>query len=176
MADNKLYDLLNVSRGASDSDIRKQYRKLAKEYHPDKNPEAGDKFKEISFAYDILSDPRKREIYDRLGLKGLQEGGGDSSGGFGFGDDIFSSLFGGGGGGMPFGLFGGLGGMRGGRRGPRKGESTVHKLKVTLEELYNGKTSKLQLSKNVICIECQGLGGRAGALQPCRTCNGRGIK
>ncbi|KAB7497939.1 DnaJ-like protein subfamily A member 2 [Armadillidium nasatum] len=174
MADNKLYDLLGVPRTASDSEIKRQYRKLAKEYHPDKNPAAGDKFKEISFAYEILSDPKKRDIYDKFGLKGLQEGGGD--GGFGnFGEDIFSTFFGGGA--SPFGgLFGGFGGMRGGRRGPRKGDSTVHRLKVSLEDLYNGKTSKLQLSKNVICTECQGVGGRAGALQTCHTCNGRGIK
>lgn len=76
------------------------YRKLAKEFHPDKNPEAGDKFKEISFAYEVLSDPKKRQIYDKHGLKGVQEGGG--SDGF-HADDIFSQLFGGGGGG----LFGG---------------------------------------------------------------------
>ncbi|XP_064094035.1 dnaJ homolog subfamily A member 2-like isoform X1 [Macrobrachium nipponense] len=175
MADNKLYEALGVSRGASDSEIRRNYRKLAKEYHPDKNPAAGDKFKEISFAYEVLTDPQKREIYDRHGLKGLQEGG-DS--GFGFGpEDLFGNFFGGGGG--PFGgLFGGFGGggMRGQRRGPRKGENTIHRLKVTLEDLYNGKISKLQLSRNTVCTACGGKGGPAGALQPCRTCNGRGIK
>ncbi|KAK7084491.1 DnaJ subfamily A member 2 [Halocaridina rubra] len=175
MADTKLYDVLGVSRTASDSEIRRNYRKLAKECHPDKNPAAGDKFKEISFAHEVLTDPQKREIYDRYGLKGLQEGG-DSSSGFGP-EDIFSHFFGGGGG--PFGgLFGGFGGggMRGGRRGPRKGDNAIHRLKVSLEDLYNGKVSKLQLSRNTICTACGGEGGPPGALQPCRTCNGRGIK
>ncbi|KAK3858540.1 hypothetical protein Pcinc_035278 [Petrolisthes cinctipes] len=170
MADNKLYDILGVSRGAPDTEIRKNYRKLAKEYHPDKNPVAGDKFKEISFAYEVLTDPQKREIYDRHGLKGVQEG--DSGPGA---EDIFSHFFGGGG---PFGgLFGGFGGARHGpRRGPRRGENTIHRLKVSLEDMYNGKVSKLQLSKNAICTACGGEGGPPGALQTCRTCSGRGVK
>nr|CAD7201752.1 unnamed protein product [Timema douglasi] len=128
------------------------YRKLAKEFHPDKNPEAGDKFKEISFAYEALSDPKKRTQYDKYGIKALQEGGHD---GMGFGsDDIFSQLFGG------SGLFGmGMGGMGGGMRSRRqRGEDTVHPLKVTLEDLYNGKTAKLHLSKNVLCAACNGVG------------------
>ncbi|XP_013777769.1 dnaJ homolog subfamily A member 2-like [Limulus polyphemus] len=163
MADTKLYDLLGVSRNASDLEIKKAYRKLAKEFHPDKNPEKGEKFKEISYAYEVLSDQKKREIYDRHGIKGLQEGGTD--GGFAS-EDIFSHLFGGG-------LFGGMG--RGsGRR--KISEDTVHPLKVSLENLYNGKTAKLQLNRNVICKTCDGYGGKPGALQSCQTCNGRGIK
>lgn len=94
------------------------YRKLAKEYHPDKNPEAGDKFKEISFAYDVLSDPKKKSLYDKYGLKALQEGGHDGPS-FGH-DDLFSHL-------MRGGLFGGLGG--GMRSSSRRGEDTVHTLK-----------------------------------------------
>jgi len=129
-------------------------------------------FKEISFAYEILSDPKKRDIYDRYGMKGLQEGGGHE--GFGA-EDLFSNLFGGGGnlfGGMP-----GFGGFSGGRmRRQMRGEDTVHPLKyvhlnnyllilwflyacfcrVSLEDLYNGKTSKLQLSRNIICKACEG--------------------
>lgn len=105
--------------GISLSHHLQAYRKLAKEFHPDKNPEAGEKFKEISFAYEVLSDPKKREIYDRHGLKGLQEGV-HEHGGFGA-DDILSHFFGGG-------LFGGMGG--GGRRKARqRGEDTVHPLK-----------------------------------------------
>ncbi|XP_023016429.1 dnaJ homolog subfamily A member 2 [Leptinotarsa decemlineata] len=167
MADNKLYDILGVSRTASDNEIKKQYRKLAKEFHPDKNPEAGDKFKEISYAYEILSDSRKRSTYDRVGLKGLQEGAheGHSS------DDLLSHIFGG----NLFGGFGGFGGA-GMHRRPHRGDDTVHPLKVTLEDMYSGKTSKLQLSKNVICSACSGKGSKSGHTEKCRTCDGCGLK
>jgi len=189
MADNKLYEILGVSRNASDTEIKKSYRKLAKELHPDKNPDAGDKFKEVSYAYEVLSNPEKRAMYDRVGLQGLREGGqgGDMP-------DIFEHLFGGGGGGMggmggffgmPFGGMGGMGGMGmgggmggrgGGRRRPAKGEDTLHPLKVSLEDLFNGKTSKLQMRKNVICKKCSGQGGKSGAVVSCKTCSGRGVK
>ncbi|KAJ9592232.1 hypothetical protein L9F63_001233, partial [Diploptera punctata] len=143
------------------------YRKLAKEFHPDKNPEAGDKFKEISFAYEVLSDSKKRAIYDKYGLKGMQEGGHD---GPAFApDDLFSHLFGGG-------LFGmGMGGGMRARR-PHRGEDTVHPLKVSLEDLYNGKTAKLQLSKNVICSVCEGRKNRSLPSSSCRSCRGCGVK
>ncbi|XP_060066217.1 dnaJ homolog subfamily A member 2-like [Ylistrum balloti] len=172
MAETTLYEVLGVSKTASDGEIKKSYYKLAKEFHPDKNPQAEDKFKEISFAYEVLSNPEKRETYDRFGLQGLKEGGG-AGGGPGFSDmfgDLFGGMFGG-----PFGGMGGMGGM-GGRRGRRKGEDTLHPLRVTLEDLYNGKTSKLQLSKTVICTKCNGSGGKEGAMHRCRTCNGRGVK
>lgn len=162
MADNKLYDILGVSRSSSDSEIKRNYHKLAKEFHPDKNPAAGDKFKEISYAYEVLSDSKKRQIYDKYGLKGLQEGG--QGGGFPP-DDLFGHFFGD--------IFG-MGGGRG--RGPTRGENTMHPLNVTLEDLYMGKTTKLQLSKNVICGLCKGIGGKAGAVVSCKDCHGQGIK
>lgn len=162
MADTKLYDLLGVNPNATETEIKKAYRKLAKEYHPDKNPTEGEKFKEISFAYEVLSDSRKREIYDRQGIKGIQ-GGADAGMAS---EDLFSQLFGGG-------LFGM--GMEGSRR-RKRGEDTVYPLKVTLEDLYNGKTSKLNLNKTVICKTCDGLGGRPGAINRCTACQGRGIK
>ncbi|VVD05832.1 dnaJ homolog subfamily A member 2-like [Leptidea sinapis] len=160
MADSKLYEILGVSRTASDSEIKRNYHKLAKEYHPDKNPAAGDRFKEISYAYEILSDPKKRQTYDKYGLKGLQEGG---QGGCPP-DDLFGKFF-------------DIFGMGGGRpRGRARGEDTIHRLDVSLEDLYLGKTTKLQLSKNVICSHCNGVGGKLGAVVPCRDCQGRGIK
>uniref|UniRef100_A0A8C9W0L2 DnaJ heat shock protein family (Hsp40) member A2 n=1 Tax=Scleropages formosus TaxID=113540 RepID=A0A8C9W0L2_SCLFO len=135
VADTKLYDILGVSPSASENELKKAYRKLAKEYHPDKNPNAGDKFKEISFAYEVLTNPEKKDLYDRYGEQGLREGGG---GGPGM-DDIFSHIFGGG-------LFGFMGGQSRSRNsGRRRGEDMVHPLKVSLEDLYNGKTTKLQL-------------------------------
>lgn len=145
-----------------------QYRKLAKEFHPDKNPEAGDKFKEISYAYEVLSNPEKREIYDKYGLKGMQEG---AQNGCAYApDEIFSQIFGGG-------LFGGFGGMGGGmRRQKMRGEDTVHPLKVSLEDMYNGKTVKLQLSKNVLCSTCSGKGSKSGKVESCTSCNGCGFK
>lgn len=114
----------------------------------------------------MLSDPKKRQTYDRHGLKGMQERGHDGMSG----DNLFSHLFGGG-------LFGGFGSPFGGQHRRRhKGEDTVHHLKVTLEDLYNGKTSKLQLSKNVICSSCNGKGGRSENFEQCPGCNGRGFK
>ncbi|XP_041125100.1 dnaJ homolog subfamily A member 2 [Polyodon spathula] len=165
VADTKLYDILGVSPTATENELKKAYRKLAKEYHPDKNPNAGDKFKEISFAYEVLSNQEKRELYDRCGEQGLREGGG---GGAGM-DDIFSHIFGGG-------LFGFMGGQSRNRNGRRRGEDMVHPLKVSLEDLYNGKATKLQLSKSVLCASCNGQGGKSGAVQKCAACRGRGMR
>ncbi|KAG0336206.1 hypothetical protein BG004_008156, partial [Podila humilis] len=152
--ETKYYDTLGVSPDATDSEIKKAYRKLAMQYHPDKNPDAGDKFKEISHAYETLSDPEAREMYDRYG-----EDGPGGAGGFGFGggmsqEEMFAHLFGGFGGPMGGGGPPGMGGM-GGRR-PAKGEDISHNLNVTLEDLYNGKTTKLSLEKNVVCGLCTG--------------------
>lgn len=168
--DNKLYDTLGVSRDASESDIRKNYRKLAMQYHPDKNPnnpDAAAKFQEISHAYEVLTDPEKREVYNQYGEEGLKEGG---AGGFSA-EDIFSQFFGGG-------FFTGGGGpRRGGGRQQRKGEDLQHPLKVTLEDLYKGKTTKLSLQKSVLCVDCGGKGSKnPGAVKRCEGCRGQGIK
>ncbi|EEB05422.1 DNAJ domain-containing protein Mas5 [Schizosaccharomyces japonicus yFS275] len=159
--DTKLYDTLGVSPSATPSELKKAYRKLALKYHPDKNPNAGDKFKEISRAYEILSDEDKRSVYDRFGEEGLQGGG--AEGGMSA-DDLFASFFGGG-------MFGG-----GAPRGPRRGKDLLHPLKVSLEDLYRGKTSKLALQKRVICPKCEGRGGKEGAVRKCASCNGSGVK
>ncbi|KAI0075817.1 DnaJ-domain-containing protein [Panus rudis PR-1116 ss-1] len=161
--ETKYYDLLEVSPDASESELKKAYRKKALRLHPDKggDPEL---FKEVTHAYEVLSDPEKRSLYDARGEAGLSE-----SGGMGGMDpqDLFSQLFGGGGG-----FFGG-----GGRSSaPRKTKDLVHRVHVTLEDLYKGKTSKLALTRNVICPKCNGKGGKEGAVRECGSCQGRGIK
>jgi len=164
--ETKFYDVLGVSPSADENALKKAYRKLAMKYHPDKNPECGDKFKEISMAYEVLSNPEKRALYDREGEQGIKEGG---SGGCSGRNpmDIFDMFFGGGMG-SPFG---------GGRsRGPRRTKNLVHQLSVSLEDMYNGSTRKLALQKNVICDGCEGVGGKAGAVQKCPNCRGTGMQ
>ena len=152
---------------SSSLNISPHLRKLAMKYHPDKNPEAGDKFKEISMAYEVLSNPEKRKLYDQAGEQGIKEGG--SGGGGGMNPmDIFDMFFGGGGGGDPFG--------RGRQRGPRRTKNLVHQLSVSLEDMYNGTVRKLALQKNVICDGCEGIGGKPGAVQKCPNCRGTGMQ
>ena len=138
----------------------------------DKNahsPEAAEKFKEISHAYEVLQDSQKRQIYDQYGEEGLEQGGG---GGGMAAEDLFAQFFGGGGGG-PFGsMFGG--GMR--EQGPKKARTIHHVHKVSLEDIYRGKVSKLALQKSVICPACDGRGGKEGAVKTCNGCNGAGMK
>lgn len=169
--DTKLYDILGVPDSASESQLKSAYKKGALKYHPDKNadnPEAADKFKELSHAYEILSDPDKRSVYDQLGEEGLEGGG--AGGGMGA-EDLFAQFFGGGGG--PFGgMFGG--GMR--DTGPKKARTIHHVHKVNLEDIYRGKVSKLALQKSVICSGCEGRGGKEGAVKSCTGCNGSGMK
>lgn len=137
-------------------------------YHPDKNPNAGERFKEISHAYEVLSDDQKRNIYDNYGEEGLS---GEGAGmGAGSAEELFAQFFGGGLGG---GMFGNGGGAP---RGPRKGRDLVHALKVTLEDLYKGKVSKLALQKTVLCAKCKGKGGKEGSIKTCKGCNGTGQK
>lgn len=137
------------------------YRKLAKEFHPDKNPEAGDKFKEISFAYEVLSDPEKRATYDRFGLKGIQDGSDAAS------DDIFGRMFGG--------FFGGMG--MGGHSASRRPSAEVIQKPVTLEDLYNGNVPiPVEVKRVTICKGCEGRGGKEGAAKKCAACNGNGVK
>jgi len=162
--DTKYYDLLGVSSTASEAELKTAYRKLALKYHPDKNPDAGDKFKDISHAYEVLSNGDKRAAYDRYGEEGLNgEGPGMNA------EDLFSQFFGGGffGGGHP--------GMGGGRpRGPRRGEDVVFNLQVSLEELYKGKTAKIAIQRNILCAKCNGKGGKE--VKKCGGCNGSGVK
>mmetsp|Transcript_12138 Transcript_12138/g.10975 ORF Transcript_12138/g.10975 Transcript_12138/m.10975 type:complete len:434 (-) Transcript_12138:132-1433(-) len=155
------YKLLGVPKTAEESEIKKAYKKLALKYHPDKGGDV-EKFKEISAAVEVLTDPEKRKIYDQYGKEGLdgQVGGEGHSA-----EDIFSMFFGG----------GGRGGGSG-RRGPQKGEDIVHSVKASLEDLYNGKTVRLAISRNKPCPDCEGRGGKDGAEKTCSDCNGRGVK
>ncbi|XP_051917242.1 dnaJ homolog subfamily A member 4 [Hippocampus zosterae] len=151
------YDLLGVGSKASADEIKKAYRKLALKYHPDKNPNEGEKFKLISQAYDVLSDPKKRDLYDQGGEQAIKEGG---MGGGSSPMDIFNMFFGGG----------------GRMQRERRGKNIVHQLSVTLEDMYNGSTRKLALQKNVICEKCEGYGGKKGTLEKCSGCKGRGVQ
>lgn len=161
------YEILGVAKDAPVNDIKKAYKKLAIKYHPDKNPDAGDKFKEIARAYEVLSDEEKRRIYDQYGEEGLQGGGG---GGFHSAQDIFNSFFG-------FGDMFGRGGGGGGRRGPRKGQDFVHPLQVSLEDLYNGTTRKIMITRKKKCVDCNGLGGtNKDAVKKCPVCKGSGVQ
>jgi len=172
----KLYEVLGVEKDADQKTIKKAYRKLCLKHHPDKG---GDEqvFKEVNAAYEILSDEKKREIYDEHGLEGVEQEGGPG-GGPGGADDLFSMFFGGG---------------RGRSAGPRKGPSLQHPLKVSLNDLYNGKTVKLAINRKVIvgesstCDTCRGQGvvmevrqigpGMLTQMQrPCSDCNGKGYK
>lgn len=157
------YDILGVKPNCTIEELKKAYRKLALKYHPDKNPNEGERFKQISQAYEVLSNPEKRAIYDRGGEQALKEGGG--GGGFASNPmDIFDMFF--------RGAFGGS------RRGPgeRKCKDVVHQLSVTLEDLYKGTTRKLAIEKNVICEKCEGRGGNKGAVEKCAACGGTGMQ
>ncbi|KAI9321074.1 hypothetical protein BX666DRAFT_1852575 [Dichotomocladium elegans] len=161
------YEILGVEATASDGEIRK-----AMKYHPDKNPDEGDRFKEISHAYEVLSDPDRRAEYDQFGEEGAR--GGYGGGGMSA-DDLFEQMFGGAffsGGGGAYGF--GSSGSRSSRQ--RKGESMKYPLRVSLEDLYLGKRTKMALEKNVICGTCKGRGGKTGAMRKCNKCEGRGFQ
>ncbi|RDX58433.1 Chaperone protein dnaJ A6, partial [Mucuna pruriens] len=163
---SKYYDILGVSKNASEDEIKKAYRKAAMKNHPDKGGDP-EKFKELGQAYEVLSDPEKKDKYDQYGEDALKEGMGGGGGSFHNPFDIFESFFGGA-------SFGGGGSSRGRRQ--KHGEDVVHSLKVSLEDVYNGTTKKLSLSRNVLCPKCKGKGSKSGTAGRCYGCQGTGMK
>ena len=179
MAKRDYYEVLGVDKNASANDIKKAYRKLAIQYHPDKNPgdkEAEEKFKEAAEAYGVLSDPDKKARYDQFGFEGVSGAGGSGFGGAGMDiNDIFSmfgDIFGGRGG---FGGFGGFGSGGGSSRPAKfRGSDQRVKVKLTLQEIANGVTKKFKLKKYVPCTHCNGSGAENGAVETCPECKGTG--
>lgn len=171
------YEVLGVSKGASEDELKKAYRKVAKQYHPDLHPgdkEAEAKFKEANEAYEVLSDPQKRQQYDQFGHAAFEQGagGGSGFGGFGgFGDfgDIFDSFFGGG--------FGGGGFSSGSarRNGPQRGRDIQKSVKISFKESVFGIEKEISITKNDKCTSCNGSGAKAGTSpETCQTCHGSG--
>ena len=186
MAKKDYYEVLGVNKSATDEELKKAYRKLAKKYHPDANPdnkkEAEAKFKEINEAYETLSDPQKRRMYDQFGPDGPQGFGGGAGGPFGggyysytssgfdgfsdFGDlgDIFSSFFG-----------GSARTSRQQARGPKKGADLNLNLEITFEEAFLGVEKEIVITRPETCDVCHGTGARPGTtVTKCPTCNGTG--
>lgn len=177
MAKRDYYEILGVTKSSTADEIKKSYRKIALQFHPDRNPgnkEAEEKFKEAAEAYEILSNPDKRAQYDRFGHAGLGNQGG--FGGHGAGgmrmEDIFQNF------GDIFGndMFGGMfGNQGGGRRQGTRGANLRIKLKMDFTEIANGANKKIKVKKHIICQPCSGTGAKdRGGIQTCNTCNGSG--
>ena len=178
MAKRDYYEVLGVDKNASANDIKKAYRKLAIQYHPDKNPgdkEAEEKFKEAAEAYGVLSDPDKKARYDQFGFEGVSgaAGGGFNGAGMDINDifSMFGDIFGGRGG---FGGFSGFGGGGSSRPAKFRGSDQRVKVKLTLQEIANGVTKKFKLKKYVPCTHCNGSGAENGAVETCPECKGTG--
>lgn len=164
------YELLGVSRDASSEEIKKAYRRVARQLHPDVNPgdaQAEERFKEVTLAYEVLSDPNARRRYDQFGPEGARAPGADPFAGFGGGlGDIFEAFFGGGGGG-----FGG----RGGQRGPVRGPDMEAVLDLEFTDAVFGVERELTVRAPSVCPDCTGSGARAGTSPvTCRGCSGTG--
>ncbi len=166
MAKRDYYEVLGIGRDADEAELKKAYRRLAMKYHPDRNPddqEAEEKFKEVSEAYEILSDARKRAAYDQYGHAGVDPGMGGGQGGSNFSDifgDVFSDFF---------------GGSRGGRGGAQRGSDLRYTLDLTLEEAVRGTSVTIRVPTLVECTECSGSGARKGTSpSTCTTCGGVG--
>ncbi len=178
MAKRDAYEVLEVSRDADEQEIKQAYYRLAKEYHPDKNPEnreeATEKFKEIQASYEVLKDPQSRARYNQFGWEGVSNaggfGGGAGFGGFGSFEDIVEEIFGG------HSIFDDFfGGGRRRRSGPRPGNDLRQDIEIALESAVNGKKMNIQVPTLQVCSSCHGIGTKSGsAPQTCPQCGGRG--
>ncbi|WP_027431178.1 MULTISPECIES: molecular chaperone DnaJ [Lachnospira] len=175
MADKRdYYEVLGVSRDASEAELKKAYRQLAKKYHPDMHPgdaEAEAKFKEASEAYGVLSDADKRRQYDQFGHAAFENGGAGAAGGFDFDfsdfGDIFGDIFGG--------MFGGGGGSRRNSNGPRRGADVRIGTRITFAEAVKGTKKQIEVNIKETCSSCNGTGAKKGTSpETCKKCNGRG--
>jgi molecular chaperone DnaJ len=170
MAKQDFYEILGVSKSASPDELKRAYRKLAMQHHPDRN--AGDKnaeqkFKDLNEAYDILKDDQKRAAYDRFGHAAFEQGGGHP-GGFGFAAGGFADIFD-----EMFGEF--MGGGRRGQGGASRGSDLRYNLEVSLEEAFRGKQTTIRVPTLVACDQCKGSGAEAGSKPvTCPRCQGRG--
>ncbi len=171
------YEILEISREADRDEIKRSYRRLAVKYHPDKNPgdaEAEDKFKELSEAYDVLSDSEKRAAYDRFGHTAFSQQAGRGGGGFHDPFDLFREVFGGGGGGIFEEIFAAAGGRRSSGGGQR-GDDLRFDLEISLEEVADGCEKEIEMHKLATCSRCQGQGAEPGSsVVTCPTCRGAG--
>ena len=170
------YEVLGVERSASPEEIKKAYRSLAKKYHPDVSTESKEvaeaKFKEISEAYEVLSDPEKRKLYDQYGFDGIKQQFGE--GGFTWDNftraddisDIFGDIFGS--------MFGGNMRSSRSRSSPQQGDSLRYDIEITLKDVLEGKKVKIDVPHSVICDDCGGTGGKNGNVTTCSKCGGTG--
>lgn len=176
MAKRDYYEVFGVDRNTNDADLKRAYRRLAMQHHPDRNPddpEAAERMKEVNEAYAVLSDPQKRQIYDTYGHDGLQQSFSqeDIFGGIDF-SSLFSDLglrdlFGGG-------MFGGLFGGGRGRQRARKGADLRYDLEVTLEQVATGTEETIEVTVQEECVACHGVGAENGGLADCQRCRGQG--
>ncbi len=178
MAKRDYYEVLGVDKNATPDELKKAYRKLALQYHPDRNPgdkEAEEKFKEAAEAYDVLSNPDKKARYDQFGMAGMDgaygQGGMDMNDIFSQFGSIFGDLFGGG---FRTG-FSGFGGGGGGARRVLRGTDLRIKVKLTLEEIDHGCEKKIKVNKYVPCKTCHGSGSKDGKTEVCPHCHGAGV-
>lgn len=170
MSKRDFYEVLGVSKGADEREIKKAYKRLAMKYHPDRNQgdaASEEKFKEVKEAYEVLTDENLRARYDQYGHAGVDQSQGGGHGGFGGGadfGDIFGDVFGD--------IFGGRGG---GRRGPARGSDLRYNMELTLEEAVRGVSKEIKIPSQVHCEVCNGSGAHTGSqAHTCPTCHGSG--